>query len=122
VADIVRRLLGPYEGQLIDNGSAHFGAVSHYLAMLAGLLGQPSAANALFERTAEAHRRLREWPMLARTWFEHGRLLAHSGGPGAADAAGKLLDRSRALAAEKGFIGTGTVASQELDRLRSGGS
>ena len=120
LAGIVREVLAPYEGQFIDNGSAHFGAVSHYLAMLAGLVGETGEATAWFERAADAHRRLREWPMLARTWLEHGRVLARAGGSQAADAAGDLLDRSLAFASDKGFVGTAAAAKRELDGLRSG--
>src|SRR5690606_34128403 len=46
LARVLQRVLSPYEGQLVDNGSAHFGAVSHYLAMLAGLLGQTTESSA----------------------------------------------------------------------------
>jgi hypothetical protein len=112
-------VLTPYEGQLVDNGSAHFGAVSHYLAMLAGLVGDQSQATMWFEQAATTHSRLREWPMLARTWLEHGRMLVRAGGPGATGAARELLGRSLALAKERGFPGTVTLAEQDLEALRS---
>jgi tetratricopeptide (TPR) repeat protein len=115
---VLRPVLSPYEDQLIDNGSAHFGAVSHYLAMLAALLGQHAEATAWFERAAGTHSRLREWPMLARTWFEHGRMLARAGDPGSTGAARELLDKAVALATEKGFVGTLAVANQQLEALR----
>jgi DNA-binding SARP family transcriptional activator/class 3 adenylate cyclase len=119
LANVLRPVLTPYEGQLVDNGSAHFGAVSHYLAMLAGLVGDQSQATMWFENAATTHSRLREWPMLARTWLEHGRMLVRAGGPGATDAARELLGRSLALAKEKGFAGTVTLAEQDLEALRS---
>jgi tetratricopeptide (TPR) repeat protein len=119
LARVLQGVLRPYEGQLVDNGSAHFGAVSHYLAMLAGLLGQTTEAGAWFERAATTHSRLREWPMLARTWLEHGRMLAHTGDPQSTAATRELLTRALALAGEKGFVGTSTVAEQELQALRA---
>jgi DNA-binding SARP family transcriptional activator/class 3 adenylate cyclase len=118
LASVVQPVLSPYEDQLIDNGSAHFGAVSHYLALLAALDGRHAEATAWFEKAAATHSRLREWPMLARTWCEHGRMLANVGSAGSADAARDLLDRSVALATEKGFTATSRVAQQELDALR----
>jgi hypothetical protein len=117
LAGVLRSVLGPYEGQLADNGSAHFGDVSHYLAMLAAMAGERDAATVWFERAADTHNRLREWPMLARTWFEHGRVLARTGRPGSSDAARSLLGRSLALADENGFSGTVTAARRELDAL-----
>jgi hypothetical protein len=117
LAGVLRSVLGPYEGQLVDNGSAHFGDVSHYLAMLAAIAGEPDAATVWFERAADTHNRLRAWPMLARTWFEHGRVLGRTGGPRSVDAARSLLDRSLALADEHGFNGTSTAAHRELDAL-----
>jgi DNA-binding SARP family transcriptional activator len=119
LAAVLRRVLSPYEGQLIDNGSAHFGAVSHYLAMLAGLLDQPAEAEAWFEHAAATHSRLREWPMLARTWLEHGRMLARAGDPQSTAAARELLTRALSLAGEKGFAGTSTLAEQQLQALRA---
>ena len=118
LASVLQPVLSPYEDQLIDNGSAHFGAVSHYLALLSALVGRHAEATALFEKAAGTHSRLREWPMLARTWCEHGRMLANVGSPGSSDAARDLLDRSVALATEKGFTATSRVAQQELDALR----
>jgi hypothetical protein len=119
LANILRPVLSPYEEQLIDNGSAHFGAVSHYLALLAALVGQHAEATAWFERAADTHSRLREWPMLARTWCEHGRILARMDSSGSADAARELLDKSRALAKERGFTAISTLAHQEFDALQA---
>jgi DNA-binding SARP family transcriptional activator len=119
LASVLQGVLRPYEGQLIDNGSAHFGAVSHYLGMLAGLVGLTSEAGAQFEQAAATHRRLREWPMLARTWLEHGRMLAHTGTPQATPVALELLTRAANLAREKGFAGTSTAAEQELQALQA---
>jgi class 3 adenylate cyclase len=119
LANILRPVLSPYADQLIDNGSAHFGAVSHYLALLATLVGHHAEATDWFERAAVTHSRLREWPMLARTWCEHGRMLARLDGSGSADAARELLDKSRALATERGFTATSALAQQELEALRA---
>lgn len=118
LARILRELLGPYGGQLVDNGSVHFGSVEHFLAVLAGILGDEAEAGERFERAAEDHTRLREWPMLARTWLEHGRLLAGgSGGHAAIDRSRALLREARALAAKHGCAGTVAAVDQDLDRL-----
>jgi class 3 adenylate cyclase len=119
LATILQSTLRPYQDLLIDNGSAHFGAVSHYQAVLAGIVGDPTEAIGMFQRAAATHAHLREWPMLARTWLEHGRLLARSPEPEAASASRDLFDRALRLAHDHELAGTVATAERELEGLRS---
>jgi hypothetical protein len=117
LAGILQGVLGDYEEQLVDNGSAHFGAVSHWLAVLAGVMGDDARAAAQFAQAAAAHTRLREWPMLARTWLERGHWLAATSGPAAAGEARTLFDRARTLASRHGCAGTVAAVDGEVARL-----
>jgi hypothetical protein len=120
LAAILVHVLAPYDGQLVDNGSAHFGAVGHHLAVALGTAGDVVAAERTFAEAAAAHDRLREYPMLARTWCEHGRLLARADDEPALDRSRELLGRARSLALQHGCGGTVAAADRHLARLRVG--
>ena len=113
LARTLEPVFAPYGHLLIDNGTAHFGAVSHYQALLAGIVGDPPEATRLFERAAITHAQLRAWPMLARTWLEHGRLLGHMPDPAAADSR-ELLERALRVARDHGLAGTAAETESEL--------
>jgi len=119
LAQVLQSVFAPYAHLLVDNGTAHFGTVSHYQALLAGIVGDLAGASRLFERAAITHARLREWPMLARTWLEHGRLLGRIPDPGAADSSRELLERALRVARDHRLAGTEAEAESELRAPRA---
>jgi hypothetical protein len=119
LAQVLQSVFAPYGHLLIDNGTAHFGAVRHYQALLAGIVGDLAEATRLFELAAITHARLRAWPMLARTWLAHGRLLGRVPDPGAADSSRELLERALRVARDHRLAGTAAEAESELRAPRA---
>ena len=75
-ADSLYRLLRPYERQTANHPTAVcFGAVDHYLALLAWTANSPDLARAHFDAALALNRAIRAWPSLARTQFRYGSFL-----------------------------------------------
>ena len=86
--------LKPWAGQLPATGASALGPVSHYLGGLAAVLGRYDDAEAYFIEAAEFSDRVGAKFFLARTRLWWGRMLVERLGPGDAERARDLLDRS----------------------------
>jgi class 3 adenylate cyclase len=87
--------LEPYETLIAASGAASLGAVSHYLGLLAAVLGRPDQAERYFTDALKRHERLEAPFFKARTLLELA-LLAEANQPRHAS---DLLDEAMELAA-----------------------
>jgi hypothetical protein len=71
----IAELLGPWRGQVAFNGTACFGAVSHYLGVARSALRDWSAADELFRDAAERHTSMSAPALVALTKLEWARML-----------------------------------------------
>ena len=85
-AEVLLRLLGPHADQVVAAAGMPFGSVSHFLALLAGVLGDHDRADAAFATAAATHARMAAPAFLANTQTEWARLLLTRGNPGDARA------------------------------------
>jgi class 3 adenylate cyclase/tetratricopeptide (TPR) repeat protein len=104
-AECLFRLLSPYRDQVIVAAAMPFGAVSHFLGLLAATFGDHDGAAAAFATAADLSARIGAPGFLAGTRTEWGRLLLRRGHPGDADQARRFLtqalDTARQLALPK---------------------
>ena len=95
---------------MIGNGVACYGAADRFLGMLAATLGDAPLAERHFGVALALNRRMGARTWVARTAYEHGRML-HARGD--RERAAELLGEARELARE---IGMPTL----LDRIEAG--
>jgi len=97
-------LLLPWASRAAADFSEGFrGSVSHYLALLAGLLDRRDTAARHFEDALAANGRMGVRPWLARTQRDYARLLLERRDPGDAERAELLLAEARATFRELGM-------------------
>jgi AAA ATPase-like protein len=101
----VYQALAPYAGRAAVAAGAVTcsGSTDFYLAGLAALNGDTTAALQHYRAAVSCHRRLGAQPMLARTLHEHALLLQQRGGPGDLAAASAALTEARAIATSCGM-------------------
>jgi class 3 adenylate cyclase/tetratricopeptide (TPR) repeat protein len=96
-------LLAPYGDQFVFAYGGAWGAVAHYLGLLATTLDRFEEAEARFAVAAATHERVGAPAWLARTRCEWAAMLARRGEPGDAERARDLLDRALATARDLGL-------------------
>jgi class 3 adenylate cyclase len=102
-APVLFRLLEPYAGQFAYIAGGAWGAVSHYLAILATTSGDFHEAERRFAEAAATHERIPAPHWLARTRLEWGRMLLTRGQSGDAERARQLLGQALATARDRGL-------------------
>ena len=98
-------LLAPYGDQFAFTYAGAWGAVSHYLGLLAATLDRFDEAEAHFAAAAETHERNDMPPCLARTRCEWAAMLLQRGEPADAERASDLLDQALTTARDLGLAG-----------------
>src|SRR5581483_4477098 len=80
-AELLYALLLPYAERTVvmDHAIACGGAVSRSLGLLAAVVGRRAEADRHFQHALRLHERLGARPLLARTRYEHARMLLDSG-------------------------------------------
>jgi class 3 adenylate cyclase/tetratricopeptide (TPR) repeat protein len=106
-------MFAPYAGQAAASGVLFFGAVDHYLGLLAGVMGRFDEAEAHFAAAERFHDDMGARPWLARTRLEWGRLLQRRG---EASRARRLLQQALASATE---LGQGSVEAAAQNALQN---
>ncbi|TVZ04578.1 hypothetical protein EAS64_19700 [Trebonia kvetii] len=101
----VYQALAPYAGRAAVAAGAVMcsGSTDYYLAGLAALSGDTTAAHRHYRTAVSCHRRLGAQPMLAHTLHEHALLLRRRGGPEELAAASAALAEARAVATSCGM-------------------
>lgn len=102
-AECLIGLLEPYADQVVVAASMPFGAVSHYLALLAAALGDEDRADAAFSAAVDLHARMVAPAFLAGTRTEWARLLLRRRKPGDAERAYQFLTEALATARQLGL-------------------
>jgi tetratricopeptide (TPR) repeat protein len=119
-ADRLYQALTPYRDQVIVGAMPHpvvcFGSASLYLGLLATAMRRWAEADDHFESATATHRRLEARSLLARTRYEHARMLLARGQAGDHRRAGRLLDQALAAASA---LGAAAVA-EGAQALRAG--
>ena len=91
--------LAPYAGQVANHPTAVcFGATDLFLGMLATLTADGDAAERHFQAALTTNRRIRAWPMLAKTQYEYARWLSAQNDPETGKRARDLLQDAEQLA------------------------
>jgi tetratricopeptide (TPR) repeat protein len=98
-------ILAPYEHQAAATGGTWFGSVSHYLGLLATVLGEFERADECFVRAEDMHEGFGAVPWTARTRLEWANMLLIRGRPGDVDRARHRLGQALAAARELGLGG-----------------
>jgi hypothetical protein len=119
-ADRLYQALVPHRTQVIVAAMPHpvvcFGSASLYLALLATATRRWAEADDHFAAAAAAHQRLEARPLLARTRYEHARMLLARGQAGDHRRAGRLLDQALAAASALGMA----AVVEGIQTLRAG--
>jgi hypothetical protein len=102
-APVLFSLLQPYAGQCVFVAGGGWGAVSHYLAILASTSDDFDEAERRFTDAAATHERIGAPNWLARTRLEWGRMLLNRAQPGDAERARQLLNQALTTARERGL-------------------
>jgi tetratricopeptide (TPR) repeat protein len=102
-ASVLHALLAPYGDQFVFAYGGAWGAVAHYLGLLAATLDRFDEAEARFAAAAATHERFGAPAWLARTRCEWAAMLSRRGGPGDAERARHLLDQALVTARELGL-------------------
>jgi len=113
----LHQLLAPYHRQVGFNGLMPHEPVSMYLGALASVLGHYDEADAYFVESTELNTSGRRDFAQVRTDLAWGRMLADRGKPGDRDRARELLEKSRSLAATRGYATVEHRAAEELSSL-----
>lgn len=113
-ANMAYQTLIPYEGQMIDNASTHFGDVDHYLALAAATVGDHAEAIDRLKKATEKHRRLGADPLTARSRVEAERLRVETQDDADADRALSVLEQLAAECTNRGFGGAANAARAVL--------
>jgi class 3 adenylate cyclase len=96
-------VLAPYAGQAACTSVAWWGALDHYLGMLATTLRRFDEASAHFSAAEATHRRMKAPAWLARTRLEWARMLLTRRQLGDTERAGELLGQALDSARELGL-------------------
>jgi hypothetical protein len=104
-AEAVVELLDPYADQFVIAAGMPFGSVSHFLAVVAVVLGEHDRADAAFAAAADVRARMNAPAFLASTRTTWARFLLQRGRPGDAEQARRLLDEALATARQLGLAG-----------------
>jgi DNA-binding SARP family transcriptional activator/tetratricopeptide (TPR) repeat protein len=99
------KILAPYEHQAAATGATWFGSVSHYLGLLATVLGEFDTADDCFVRAEDTHEGFGAVPWTARTRLEWANMLLIWRRPGDVDRARRRLGQALAAARELGLGG-----------------
>ena len=102
-AAVLHGLLAPYGDQFVFAYGGAWGAVAHYLGLLAGTLDRFDEAETHFAAAAATHERFGAPAWVARTRCEWAAVLLRRGVPGDAQRAHHLLDQALATARELGL-------------------
>ena len=102
-ARVLFDLLVPYASQIVFMNGGAFGAVAHYLAVLAATFGDFDEAERRFAEAAATHERIGAPTWLARTRVEWARMLLTRAKPGDTEQAHHLLHQARATARDRGL-------------------
>jgi hypothetical protein len=105
-AEALLRLLAPHADQFIVAAAMPFGSVSHFLALLASVLGDYDRADSAFATAATMHTRMAAPAFLASTQTEWARLLLTRRHTGDAEQASELLTQALTTARELGLANT----------------
>jgi class 3 adenylate cyclase/tetratricopeptide (TPR) repeat protein len=103
-APVLFSLLEPYASQCVFVAGGGWGAVSHYLAILAATSDDFDEAERRFTDAAATHERIGAPNWLARTRLEWGRMLLNRAQPGDAERARQLLNQALTTARERGLV------------------
>jgi hypothetical protein len=111
----IYRALAPYAGRAAVAAGAVMcsGSTDFYLAGLAALGDDVTAAERHYRAAVSCHRRLGARPMLAHTLREYALLLRHRAGPEDLPAASAALAEARAIAADCGMTKLLAVLDQQ---------
>jgi class 3 adenylate cyclase len=109
----IRRLLLPYRHLFVDNASAFFGSVEHYIGMLSAVLGDWPTVDDAFAAALAAHEALQSPPLLARTQVEYARALSLR----ETTPVEQVVSLSRAASASAGRHGYASIAARSADLL-----
>jgi tetratricopeptide (TPR) repeat protein len=119
-ADRLYQALAPYRTQVIVVAMPHpvvcFGSASLYLGLLGTATRRWAEADDHFTAATAAHQRLEAGPLLARTRYEHARMLLARGQAGDQRRAGRLLDQGLAAASALGMA----AVVEGIQTLRAG--
>ena len=98
-------LLLPYAARnaTFPFGIGYAGPVSHYLGMLASIMSRWEQAEDHFEDAAEMNVKMEAKPWLARTHYEHARMLLKRGSDGDVQAAQSLIAKALKTAEDIGM-------------------
>jgi hypothetical protein len=119
-ADRLYQALVPYRTQVIVGAMPHpvvcFGSASLYLGLLATATRRWAEADDHLAAATAAHQRLEAGPLLARSRYEHARMLLDRGQAGDHRRAGRLLDQALAAATALGMA----AVVEGIQALRAG--
>jgi tetratricopeptide (TPR) repeat protein len=112
--------LAPYRGRLVIQGGANTtaGPVSHYLGLLATVLGRSDEAAGLFSEAAALAGQIGALPSVAHARAGLAGALAARAGPGAAEAAAEHRRQARSVAERLGMTVLLATLSPPADRWR----
>jgi hypothetical protein len=112
--------LAPYRGRLVIQGGANAaaGPVSHYLGLLATVLGRPDDAADLFSEAAELAGQIGALPSLAHARAGLADVLAARAGPGDIEAAEEQRRQARLVAERLGMTVLLATLATPADRWR----
>jgi hypothetical protein len=118
----IYRALAPYAGRAAVAAGAVMcsGSTDFYLAGLAALGDDVTAAERHYRAAVSCHRRLGARPMLAHTLREYALLLRHRAGPEDLPAASAALAEARAIAADCGMTRLLAVLDQDEQPRKPG--
>ena len=123
-AQALHGALAPYRGRLVIQGGANsvWGPASHYLGMLAAVLGRPGEAAELFSEAATLAEQIGALPFAAHSRAGLAAALAARSGPGDQDAAEEQRRRARSVAERLGMsVLLATLSPPDRWRLRRDG-
>ncbi len=115
-------LLAPYNAQFVFAFGVAWGAVAHYLGLLAATLDRFEEAEAHFAAAAATHERIGAPTWLARTRCEWAAMLSNRGEPGDAERAREFLDQALTTARDLGLASVERKVVELLQRSAKPGS
>jgi tetratricopeptide (TPR) repeat protein len=115
-AEVLHGMLAPYAEQFVFAYGGGWGAVAHYLGLLAGTLERFDEAEAHFAVALATHERFGAPAWLARTQCEWAAVLLRRGARGDAERAHNLLDQALTTARELGLASVERRAVELLSR------
>ena len=121
-ASLAYETMMPYEHQMVDNASTHFGSAQHYLGLAAGVLGRHEEAVDRLQRAVDVHRAAGVGPLTARSRVELARQQLRNGSADVVESETLALTEIEAQCRSQGFGGAAAAAATAGSLLdRSGG-